>query len=142
MEFILKPIGKLHTPYREKAPFRPETDAEGKFSIEIFEEYTQAMSGLEAFSHLVVLFYFDRSEKTNLLAHPPHLQGRETGLFASRSPNRINKIGMNVVRILSIKGNMIFTSAMDAFDGTPLLDIKPYIPDLDSFPGASRGHTC
>lgn len=141
MEFSLKPIGKLHTPYSERAPFRPEPDAEGEFCIEIFEKYTQAMSGLEAFSHLVVLFYFDRAVKTNLLAHPPHLQGRETGLFASRSPNRINKIGMNVVSILSVRGNLIFTSPMDALDGTPLLDIKPYIPDLDCFPGASSGHT-
>ena len=68
------------------------------------------------------------------------MAGKETGLFASRSPNRINKIGMNVVKIRKIDHNLIYTSPMDALDGTPLLDIKPYISELDCHPEASSGH--
>ena len=136
----LKAIGRITTPYRDHAPFRPEPEDKGLFCIEIFPEYEEAMQDLARFSHIIVLFYFDRSEKTNLKAHPPHLAGKETGLFASRSPNRVNKIGINVVKIRKIENNLIYTSPMDALDGTPLLDIKPYIPALDCHSEADPGH--
>ena len=69
------------------------------------------------------------------------MHGAETGLFASRSPNRINKIGMDIVKIINIDDNVIYTSPMDILNDTPLIDIKPYIPQIDSFPEASSGHT-
>jgi len=120
------------------APFRPDNTAEGEFSIVVDEEYAQAMMNLEHFSHIIVFFHFDRALKTSLIAHPPHMGGRETGLFASRSPNRINKIGMDVVEVRGIKNNIILTSPMDILNQTALLDIKPYIPDLDSHPEAKN----
>ncbi|MCK4569157.1 MAG: tRNA (N6-threonylcarbamoyladenosine(37)-N6)-methyltransferase TrmO [Bacteroidales bacterium] len=139
MEFT--PIGTIRTPYEDLAPFRPDPKAKGEFSIIIDEQYQSALQGLEEFSHIIILFYFDRTKKTNIIVHPPHMHGRETGLFSSRSPNRINKIGMNIVKIHSIENNVITTSPMDVLNGTPLLDIKPYVPDLDCYPEASRGHT-
>lgn len=141
MKIAFESIGQIKTPYEETAPFRPEPDTEGSFAIIIDEAYTDALKDIDLFSHIMVFFFFDRSGKTNLLVHPPHLGGKQTGLFASRSPNRINKIGMDVVRILSVEGNTIHTSPMDILNNTPLLDIKPYVPALDCHPDATKGHT-
>ena len=141
MEIKFSSVGAIRTPYNEIAPFRPDNSAEGDFYIIVDERYLEALSGLDQFSHIIIYFYFDRSEKTNLTVHPPHLHGKETGLFSSRSPNRINKIGMNIVELKKIEKNIVYTSPMDILDKTPLLDIKPYIPDLDCFPDAGKGHT-
>ena len=141
MKIEFHPIGIIHTPYEETAPFRPDPEADGDFSISIREEYRDALYRLDEFTHIIVLFYFDRSLKTNLFAHPPRLGGEKTGLFASRSPNRINKIGLDIVRINGIEDLLIRTSPIDILNNTPLLDIKPYIPDLDCHPSATKGHT-
>lgn len=141
MKIEFKSIGWIMTPYEEKAPFRPDPDADGEFRIVVDKEYQEALRGLESFSHIIVLFYFDRAVKSNILVHPPHLNGRETGLFSSRSPNRLNKIGFNIIKIKVIRENIIFTSPMDILNNTPLLDIKPYVPDLDCHPEATKGHT-
>ena len=140
MKIEFTSIGTIYTPYDDQAPFRPELDAEGEFSIIIDREYQDALQDLEKFSHIIVLFYFDKATKTNLKAHPPRLNGKETGLLASRSPNRINKVGMDIVKVLDITDNVIKTSAMDILNNTPLIDIKPYIPDLDCHPDANPAH--
>ena len=126
--------GIIRTPYETNAPFRPDKDAGETFSIEVEARYRDAMQGLKAGQRIIVYFYFDRSEKTNLIVHPPHLNEGVTGLFNSRSPNRINKIGMDIVKILRIEENVVYTTPMDILNGTPLLDIKPYILDLDCHP--------
>ena len=141
MTIVFKPIGTIRTPYKDTAPFRPDPEASGDFYIQVDELYADAISGLEQFSHIIIYFHFDRSNKTNIKVHPPHMEGKETGLFSSRSPNRINKIGMDIVELRKIIGSSIYTSPTDILDNTPLLDIKPYIPDLDCFPGATKGHT-
>ena len=141
MKIAFESIGLIKTPYEDDAPFRPDPEADGLFSIEVDQAYTDALRDLDSFSHIIVYFYFSRSAKTNLVVHPPHMNGGETGLFASRSPNRINKIGMDVVKLIKLDGNIIYTSPMDILNNTPLLDIKPYIPDLDSHPEATKGHT-
>ncbi len=139
MDIILQPIGKTHTPYTDRGPFRPDEQAEGQFYLEIFPEYIDGLQGLELFSHLIVLYYFDKMDQTHLKAHPPIQPGTEVGVFASRSPKRVNKIGFNVVKIINIEDNRIYTSAMDALNDSPLLDIKPYISETDSRPDASKG---
>lgn len=133
-----RPIGILHTPYIESAPFRPDKKASGEFFIELYPEFEAALKQLEKFSHIIIFYHFSKSEHSKLTAHPP-LHGKEVGLFASRSPNRINKIGINIVELKKIEKNRIYTSPTDALDGTPLLDIKPYIKDLDCFPEANNG---
>ena len=122
------------------APFRPDNSDYREFVIEVFPEYIEGLRDLDRFSHIIVLFYIDRTKKHHLTAHPPKFNGRkEVGVFASRSPYRKNKIGMNTVELRKIEGNLIHTSPLDALDNTPLLDIKPYVKDLDCFPGANEG---
>ncbi len=132
-------IGTIHTPYKNTVPYYPDENLEGEFYLELDPEYQQGLFKLETFSHIVVLFYFDRSKKVNLIAHPPHLEGGEVGLFASRSPNRVNHIGLDIVRLIKIEGNLIHTSCMDILDNTPLIDIKPYVPKIDLKPDANNG---
>lgn len=133
------PIGIIHTPYIDVAPFRPEKNAGGEFFLEVFPDYLEGLKDLELFSHVIILYYLDRTKKHHLTAHPPGYKGKEVGVFASRSPFRRNKIGMNTVELIKIEGNLIHTSPMDALDNTPLIDIKPYIKELDCFPGANDG---
>ncbi len=139
MEIKFNSIGTIHTPYKKNAPFRPEENAEGEFYIVVDKQYLKALLELDKFQYIIVYFYFDRSTNKNLVAHPPNSGGKEVGLFASRSPNRLNGIGMNIVKLIRIEENIIYTSGMDALDNTPLLDIKPYIENLDSKPGAGNG---
>ena len=132
-------IGIIHTPYKTIAPFKPDENAEGEFFITIDKHYQKALLELDKFKYIIVFFYFDRSTKKKLFAHPPSAEGKKVGLFSSRSPNRFNGIGMDIVKLIRVKENIIYTSGMDALDNTPLLDIKPYIEYLDSKPGAGNG---
>ncbi len=139
IDFKLKPIGFLKTPYRKKAPPQPDLEKNDDFKIIIFPEYTEALFKLEEFKYIYILYFMDRAKKNiSLKVHPPW-STKKIGLFASRSPNRINHIGLSVVEILNIEKNVIHTSPMDAFDNTPLLDIKPYIKMLDVKEDANNG---
>jgi len=100
---------------------------------------TQALDGLEDFSHIIVLYWIHRltSQEVPLKIHP---RGRQelplTGLFATRTPNRPNRIGKATVRLLQRRGNILKVKGLDALDGTPVIDIKPYLPGYDSAPAA------
>ncbi|MCD4772762.1 MAG: tRNA (N6-threonylcarbamoyladenosine(37)-N6)-methyltransferase TrmO [Bacteroidales bacterium] len=139
MKIEFNSIGTIHTPYKEIAPFRPDENEKGIFFINVDKQYQKALFELNKFQYIIVYFYFDRSFKKNLVAHPPNYNGKEVGLFASRSPNRLNGIGMDIVKLIRIERNIIYTSCLDVFDNTPLLDIKPYIENLDSKPQAGNG---
>lgn len=111
-------------------------------TIEIYEKYTDALLGLNQFSHIIVLYWFHKSDteaKRDILqVHPKgDLKRPLRGVFATRSPVRPNPIGMSVCKILSVKKNSIRIDAIDAHDGTPVIDIKPYIPENDSIPNTS-----
>ncbi len=135
----MHPIGIVHTPYVDMAPVRPDENIEGEFYLDVDPKYQTALQNLDEFSHIIVLFYFDRTKKVHLTAHPPNFPGKEVGVFASRSPFRPNHIGMDIVKLLRIKENRIYTSHLDILDNTPLLDIKPYVPDIDLKADASNG---
>lgn len=146
MDIVYHPIGIIRTPYGEMAPFQAdENHTGGPFILELEERYESGLSGLEKHSHVIVLFHLDRARGYNgsNLAHPPHLNGGTVGLFASRSPNRPNGIGLDVARILRIEGNRIYTTGLSALNNTPLLDVKPYITadlkELDRVPPAEPG---
>lgn len=121
-------IGVIHSPYKkvEDVPFQAYKSEEHG-DIEVFQEYAQGLKDTEGFSHLVILYYFHLSEKTILLAKP-FLDDRIRGVFATRSPNRPNHIGVSVVKLLRRYGNMLRVQGLDVVDGTPLIDIKPYVP--------------
>lgn len=134
------PIGTIHTPYKEIAPFRAdESIDEGIYKIEVFPEFADALYKLEMFNYIHILFWIDKSKPFKLRVHPPYENAGEVGLFASRSPNRINPIGLSTVKLLNIEDNILITSCLDVLNGTPLLDIKPYIRDLDLKENANLG---
>jgi tRNA-Thr(GGU) m(6)t(6)A37 methyltransferase TsaA len=133
----LKQIGVIRTPYKWKAPRQPVE--EGECFLEVYPEFQHGLRGLETFRYIYVLFWMDRVEDFSLEAEPPWAGGIKVGVFASRSPRRPNPIGLSVVKLLSIEGNKIKTSSIDAIDGTPLLDIKPYVKYLDSKEDANLG---
>lgn len=145
-EIIYKPIGLIHSPYKNLAPFQPrENDTNGPFVLELMPEYETALHDLEYFRYIIVLFHIDRAKGYNgsNVAHPPSLSGGTVGLFASRSPNRPNPIGLDVAKLLRIEKNMIYTSGLSVLDGTPLIDVKPYTKkDSKSDPGIGwvKGH--
>ena len=127
----IKPIGVIHSPYKDRVPRPSDITYESKGQIEIFPEYADGLTDLDGFSHIEVIFYFHLSKTTSLKAHPP-MDTRERGVFASHSPRRPSLTGLTVVRLDSIENNILDVSGVDMIEGTPVLDIKPYIPRVKS----------
>jgi len=140
IRFEFKQIGTIRTPYIDNAPYQPVED-EGDFRIVVEPEYTDGLYKLDKFHYIYVLYYINKSKQklSMLIISPPWTGGTDVGVFASRSPIRPNRIGISIVRIKRIVKNTIFTSGLDVFDKTPLLDVKPYIKDLDAKCDANYG---
>lgn len=131
MEFVMKPIGVIHSPFTDKklTPIQPvRSQAVG--GVEIFTEFADGLQDLEGFSHIILLYLFHQAEGYDLLVKP-FLDDQMRGLFATRYPRRPNQIGLSIVRLLAVKGNILEIEGVDVLDGTPLLDIKPYVPEFD-----------
>ena len=140
ISYTLEQIGIIKTPYQEKAPYQPLDTDEGDFYLMVNPQYSEGLSELDKFKYIYVIYYAHRmNRKTQMMITPPWAKGKRVGLFASSSPVRPNPVGLSIVRIKNIIGNKIFTSGLDVFDGTPLLDIKPYIKDLDNKSDANYG---
>ena len=135
MRVALTPIGRIENPFVEAVPDGWETVVQ---RIVVDEPWTPALEGLEGFSHLIVLFWLDRIEGAlELEVHPENRQDvPAVGLFATRTPRRPNPIGLQVVELLSRQGYVLTIRGLDALDGSPVLDLKPYLPRGDSIPGA------
>ena len=133
-KFLIKPIGVIHTRFHEKANMPIQSSrSEEAGSIEIFSEFSDGLEGIIDFSHLYLLYAFHLANQEVNLKVQPFLDDRIHGLFATRYPVRPNPIGLSVVRITAVQENVIFFTGADMLDGTPLLDIKPYIPEFDVF---------
>jgi formylmethanofuran dehydrogenase subunit E len=127
----LHPIGTIHSPYRKRGDAPRQGRLSGTEStIEVFPEYAEGLQDIELNAHLITLYWFDRSDRTLLKATPPG-SGLEHGVFATRSPERPNPIGFAVVDLIRRDGTQLVVRGLDAFDGTPLLDLKPYHRNLD-----------
>jgi len=137
----LKFIGEIRTPYdQSNCPRWPDEKIPQEAQIIIFPEFAAGLKYLEKFNYIYVLFYLDRPhKKPSLIAHPPSAQGLEVGVFASRSPSRPNPVALSVVRLKRIEKNVLITSAIDAYDRTPVLDLKPYFKDDDRKLKANNG---
>lgn len=138
-EFVMRPVGVIHTPFTETKgmPIQPVfSNTRGR--VEVFPEYAGGLQNLEDFSHVILLYALHRINGYTLQVKP-FLDDVAHGLFATRHPNRPNPIGLSVVRLLSRRENVLEVEGIDVLDGTPLLDIKPYVPDFDSHPAARAG---
>lgn len=125
------PIGIIYTPFNEKegTPIQPSrSNAEG--IVQVFKKYQAGLDDLEGFSHVILVFRFHRSKGFKLKTIP-FLDRVPRGLFATRYPRRPNQIGISIVRLLKRKKNMLYVKGVDILNGTPLLDVKPYLPDFD-----------
>jgi len=132
MKIEFTPIGLIHSPYTdpEDMPIQPAGAENVKGSIEVFEAYQPGLQDLEGFSHIILLYCFHRSHGFKLKVIP-FLDSVERGLFATRAPKRPNPIGLSVVRLDTIKDGVLYIRNIDILNNTPLLDIKPYVPEFD-----------
>jgi tRNA-Thr(GGU) m(6)t(6)A37 methyltransferase TsaA len=132
MEIIMKPIGVIHTllSTKEDTPIQSSrSDIPG--TVEVYPQFAEGLDGVEEFSHLYLLYVFHRSEPPTSLKVQPFLDDKKHGIFATRFPARPNPLGISIVRMISRENNLIHFHGADIWDGTLLLDIKPYIPDFD-----------
>jgi tRNA-Thr(GGU) m(6)t(6)A37 methyltransferase TsaA len=126
----LNPIGVIHSPYKDRKQCPPQ-GREEICEIEIFDQYTEGLKDIDGFSHLILLYWLHSAKAYSLLVKTPW-NSELHGLFATRSPNRPNPIGFSVVELIKINGNRLKVKGLDALEGTPLLDIKPYLPEIDA----------
>ncbi len=141
-ELEIRVIGRARTPWRrrEDAPHQPSAAAGTEGVLEIEPEYRPALADLESFGRIWILFLFDRSHGWAARVKPPR-GGPKRGLFATRAPNRPSQIGMTCVAVTCVDHTRgtVHVQGLDLLDGTPLLDIKPYLPFVDAWPGAGHG---
>ena len=131
-EVVYKPIGVVHSPFNapKDVPIQ-SVAAKGVMGIvEVAREYVEGLRDVEGFSHLILIYHCHLAQEYSLLVRP-FLDERLHGVFSTRAPSRPNPIGISVVRLIKIEKNMLHIQDVDIIDGTPLLDIKPFVPEFD-----------
>jgi len=133
MNIVYRPIGVIHSPFQtiEQMPIQPTGKHSASGWAEIDPEFTPGLRDLDGFSHLILLYHFHRAPAPRLSV-TPFLDDRPHGVFATRAPVRPNPLGLSVVELVGISGNRLELNQVDILDGTPLLDIKPYVPAFDT----------
>lgn len=140
MEFDFQPIGFIYSPFTDLVgmPIQP-SGAEGiRGKVEIFPEHAEGLTDLDGFSHIILLYYFHKVKKKKMLV-TPFLDSSLRGVFATRAPSRPNPIGLSIVKLRSVEDNILHIQNVDVLDGTPLLDIKPYVPEFDQYSNTRIG---
>ena len=132
-KIILEPIGIIHSPYKESKdiPIQGVFKSEVEAWIELKDKYINGLKDLDQFSHAIIIYYFHKSEREDVEGRP-YLEQEKHGIFAIRSPHRPNHIGFSIVNIKQIERNRMVFLEVDVLDGTPVLDIKPYVRYFDS----------
>lgn len=132
MKITFKPIGIIHSPFTklENMPIQPTGSLGTQGTIEILPEFTEALQDLDGFSHFYVIYYFHMTSGWKARVKP-FLDDQKRGLFSTRAPKRPNPIGLSLLEIISIQENIITVNNIDILDNTPLLDIKPYVPQFE-----------
>ena len=130
----------MHSPFKEASgtPIQPSRAKDARGTVEVFDEYVEGLGDLDGFSHIILLCHFHRSGPYRLRV-VPFLDTVARGLFATRAPSRPNPIGLSVVELLGIDGNVLSIKGVDLLDGTPVLDIKPYVGEFDDRSGSRKG---
>ena len=136
----IKSIGTIHSPFSsiEDMPIQPKGAAKIEGHVFVDEQYCEGLQDLEGFSHIYLLYHFHAVTRTELLV-TPFMDTQKRGVFATRSPLRPNHIGISIVKLIDIEGNKVVVEGIDVLDGTPLLDIKPYIEKFDGVTGSTSG---
>ncbi len=126
------PIGRIHSPFKKLSgmPIQPAGAAGVKGSVEVYPAYHDGLKDLDGFSHIILLYHFHRSPGFKLHV-VPFMDSEPRGVFSTRAPKRPNPIGLSIVRLLKIEQGVLHIQNVDILDGTPLLDIKPYVPEFD-----------
>jgi tRNA-Thr(GGU) m(6)t(6)A37 methyltransferase TsaA len=139
----LRPIGYISTaqPLKFHAPHQPAEACESRNVLELLPDcgYEQALQDVAGFDRIWLIWWFHRNPNWRPLVLPPRGPARRRGVFATRSPHRPNPVGLTPVRLLAIEGRRLILGPCDLVDGTPVLDIKPYVPSYDAFPDAAAG---
>jgi tRNA-Thr(GGU) m(6)t(6)A37 methyltransferase TsaA len=125
-------IGTIHSPFKEPkgTPIQPQGARGVKGTADLFDSYTEGLKDIEGFSHLILVYHFHLATSGPLIAKP-FLDNNRHGIFAIRAPSRPNPIGISVVRLCGVDKARLYLEDVDIVDGTPLLDIKPYVPQFD-----------
>jgi tRNA (adenine37-N6)-methyltransferase len=131
-DIILKPIGIIHSEFKDikSMPIQPTGDNADKGRIEVDSKYLEGLKDLDGFSHIIIIYNFHKAEQVKLTVKP-FLDDNTHGVFATRTPVRPNHIGISIVEIDKINENNIFVKNIDVLDGTPVIDIKPFVPGFD-----------
>ncbi|MDH5440125.1 MAG: tRNA (N6-threonylcarbamoyladenosine(37)-N6)-methyltransferase TrmO [Candidatus Bathyarchaeota archaeon] len=131
-EIRYKPIGVIQSPHKKPlgTPIQPRAAENVDGTVEIFPEYVEGLKDLDGFSHVILVYHFHLSKGLSLRVKP-YMDDESHGIFATRAPPRPNPIGISVVRLIGVEGNILHIKDVDIVDGTPLLDIKPYVPEFD-----------
>ena len=139
-EITYQPIGIIHSPFEEPkgTPIQPPGAGGVKGSVEVFPAYVEGLKDLDGFSHIILIYHFHLAKSSSMLMKP-FMDDQSHGIFAIRAPSRPNPIGISVVRLVKVKGNILHIEDVDIIDGTPLLDIKPYVPEFDPPEVEGRG---
>ncbi len=135
-----RPIGVIHSPFQDISgiPIQPTGAAGVQGHVEILPELTEGLKDLDGFSHVILLYHFHRVQEMKLTV-TPFMDSVPRGVFSTRAPKRPNPIGLSVVRLLRVEANVLHIENVDVIDGTPLLDVKPYVPDFDQQPAERVG---
>jgi len=132
MEYDMKPIGVIHTPFKEMSGIPTQSSRSSEFGeIELFSEYEAGLESIDGLSHLILIYVFHAALNGTDLIVKPFLDDKPHGVFATRFCGRPNSIGFSIVRLVHRSGERLQIQCVDMLDGTPLLDIKPYVPEFD-----------
>ena len=140
MSITYSPIGVIHSPFKELRgmPIQPASETSAPGVVEVFPAFAEGLKDLDGFSHVLLLYHFHQAKAARLTV-VPFLDSEPRGIFATRAPMRPNPIGLSVVRLERVEGNRLHVQNVDVLDGTPLLDIKPYVPEFDREPDVRVG---
>ena len=132
VEIRYKPIGVIHSPFKGASgvPIQSSAAKGVRGRVKVFSEYREGLKDLDGFSHIILIYHFHQSTSYKLTVKP-YMDSELHGIFATRAPARPNPIGISVVRLIRIEGCTLHIQDVDIIDGTPLLDIKPYVPQFD-----------
>ncbi len=140
MKIDFQPIGVIHSPFKDVKgmPIQPSGAVGIAGTVEVNPEFVEGLKDLDGFSHIILLYHFHQIDGYKLIV-TPFLDTRQHGVFSTRAPRRPNAIGISIVELIDIKENVLEIKNVDILDGTPLIDIKPYVPEFDQYSDVRTG---